>query len=314
MTGEEFYKTIAKLDRGVADRWKDATGGNLGSEIGAKTLVTIFKPLFETHYITPNQAHAIDWFFTDVKMNDAAKALLAEAVFASYDFDYFFQASKERLLTASELGKFNAALGAGFIGNIKFQSPGTGLSYVPDLYNAIRLLVTKAHVRVYEVDAARLMGRAGTYRSDINRLVLYKGFDDSIAQAIVVHEVTHAIQDWRDIVSMVKYTEADAFVAQAVAKINTGAKYFLEFPEQEKAARLVIAGKAMAGSAEWVAAYDSLVKAIATNWQYRNVANSAFDAKEKDSDEKKILEEVIQTIKQNPTPSSPARGPVKVLP
>jgi hypothetical protein len=116
----------------------------------------------------------------------------------------------------------------------------------------------------------------------------------------IAHEATHTIQDWRNAVTTHNYAEADAFVAGTVAAISTGKQYFLEYSVLEKAGRLVIAGKGVAGNAEWQAAYEAVVAAIEADPQYARKAHLAFtpgDA-EKGTDEAKVLGQLLEEIKQ----------------
>jgi hypothetical protein len=301
MDDEQFYRELSALDKGVADRWKRVTG-KLRATISDDAIVTIFGPITASHKITAKQAQAMQtfWMYTYAKMTDRAKELFTEVTALAYDFDWFFAGSAKPLVTDDDLREFHAALNMNLVGRINFVSPRTGLSYFPGLYTAVNLLVAKGLVKVYSVDAAALLSRGGLYRSDINRLVIYEGLDPVLKLPTIVHEATHAIQDWRDLVSVHQFAEADAFVAQAVAAISTGKKYFLEYLAQEDAGRLVLAGKGAAGNAEFEAAYLAIVKAIEGDRQYINVKDVPWKpaAKEKGTDEAKILAQLLKDIKQ----------------
>jgi hypothetical protein len=116
-----------------------------------------------------------------------------------------------------------------------------------------------------------------------------------------VHEATHTIQDWLDRVALHKYTEADAYVAQAVAAMSSGKQYFLEYNALEAAGRLVLAGKGVAGNADWIKAYDAVVRAVEADPTYARTKDLKFtpgDA-EKGSDEAKELAKLLAEIKQS---------------
>jgi hypothetical protein len=300
MDDEEFYKALGDLDQGVADRWKRATGGKLKTTISDDAIVAIFGPVIATHKITTKQAKAMQMFWAYTKMSKAAAADLYNAIATGYDVDWFFEGSRKALISDDDLRNFHAALGMNLIGKIDFVSPRTRLAYFPGLYNAMRVLVAKGDIKVFSVDAATLLGRAGVYRSDINRLVLYQGLDPAIALPTVVHEVTHAIQDWRDLVSVHKYIEADAFIAGTVASMCTGKQYFLEYPALEKAGRLVLAGKGGAGNVEFASAYGDVVTAIESDPQYAAAKDLPWKPmpSEKGTDEAKILDQLLKDIKQ----------------
>ena len=65
---------------------------------------------------------------------------------------------------------------------------------------------------------------------------------------MIVHEATHAIQDWQDVAAKNKYIEADAYIAGAVADLAQGgnvvaAQTGLIYPAATSAAKLVLAGR-----------------------------------------------------------------------
>ena len=126
-------------------------------------------------------------------------------------------------------------------------------------------------------------------------LVVHAGLDAGITLSLIVHEATHTIQDWRDLVSTDKFTEADAYVAQAVSAMSSGKQYFLEYPALETAGRLALAGKGVAGNAEWSNAYDAVVRAVEADPLYADTKNRPFkpgDA-EKGRDEAKELSSLL---------------------
>jgi hypothetical protein len=78
---------------------------------------------------------------------------------------------------------------------------------------------------------------------------------------IVVHEATHAIQDWKDVDSSRHTSEADAFIAGAAFSLASGDP----FPQDQNeripatAARLVLNNRAGAHQ-EWRTAYLNVVE------------------------------------------------------
>jgi hypothetical protein len=302
MDDAEFLRQLSALDRDFAERWKKASGGKLKATLRPKAIEAMLVPILKTNKVTASQAKAMAllWLWTWQKMTRQAQVDFQLYVAIAYDQGWFFAGSAKQLVTDDELRDFTTALGMAYVGKINFVSPKSGLTYTPDLYTGVRGLVAKGQVKVYDVDAAALQARGGVYFSDLNRLVVYKGLDPGITQSLIVHEATHTIQDWRDLVSIHKYTEADAYVAQAVAAMSTGKQYFLEYPALEAAGRLVLARKGVAGNAEWATAYDAVVRAVEADPTYAETKNLPFkpgDA-EKGSDEAKALGTLLADIKQ----------------
>jgi hypothetical protein len=197
------------------------------------------------------------------KLSKVAGENLYTYIVIAYEQDFFFAGSAKPLIECADLQPIYAALGMGNIGKINFVSPGTRLAYTPNLYGTIRWLVNQGQIRVFEVDAAALLSRVSNYRSDINRLILYKGLAPQLSIMSIVHEVTHAIQDWRNLVSGHKYIEADAYIAAAVAALSTDPNCaFLEYPAQKPAAKLVLAGQAFGTNTAWIQAYADVRKAV----------------------------------------------------
>jgi len=247
MNDAEFLKKLKEFDPDMADRWQKATGGKLASRIDGKKLEAILGPTFATGKITAKQARAIDFLFVWSWMHftKEAKAILWQGIEDAYILDYFFAGSKAQLASNSQLKDFNGAIG-GSAGVIDFTSPpkdGTGLTYSADQYLAIKQLVSESKITVFEVDAAFLHAKAGFYRSDIDRLILYTGAWPVLRQFTTVHEVTHAIQDWNDVVANHEFCEADAYIAAAAAALAVDRSTFdsmKEYPAQQKAAELVV--------------------------------------------------------------------------
>ena len=68
-------------------------------------------------------------------------------------------------LTGSALRPIDEALSNEIVGKIIFKSPGTFISYAPFDYEAIRRLVTRGDISVFEIHAggaSRLATSAGT--------------------------------------------------------------------------------------------------------------------------------------------------------
>lgn len=318
MDDAQFLKELTAFDPGIADRWKNATGGKISAKIDQKEVLVILKPLFDAGKITAGQAKAINhiWIWTWEKFTERAIGALYINIEDAYLFDLFFAGSNVQLASATQLKEFDAAIGAAS-GVIDFTSPqshGTGLSYSSGYYAAIKRLVTDGQIKVFEVDAAGLHAKAGLYRSDIDRLVLYKGLPASLTQWTTVHEVTHAIQDWRNVVANHEYTEADAYVAAATAALavsEAALDAMSEYPAQKDAARLVLGKKANSKNSDWVHAYAAVVRAVKKDPIYKGVIGKKFNTKlnEKGKDEKKILSDLMQQMAQPTAPPAQTSQP-----
>ena len=282
MDDREFFTQLASLDRGIADRWKRATGGRLSARVGEKAIEDIVIPVLLTKKVTASQAQALAMVFHTDGLNTEARIFLVTAIIAAYDNDIFFAGSAKPLITRDDLQPIDAALGMANVGKIHFTSPGTGMTYTPNLYNAIRGLIHDRKIRLFEVDAAEMLTRLGDYRGDLNRLVLYKGAAPAARAEIIVHEATHAIQDWRNLDSIHKFTEADAYIAGAVSALRANPDYILEYKAEQKAAYdLILDGRAARMDKAWTEAYANLVKRIEATPAYQATSNLKFGGADK---------------------------------
>jgi hypothetical protein len=299
----QFLKDLTALDPGIAERWTKTTGGKLSKTIDVNEVDKIFLILVKGKGmpITAKQAQALKlfWLHTFGKFTKPAAGLFYAMIGNAYDRELFVSA---QLKTDPELKDYYGAIGA-HAGKISFVSPGTGLTYSPDAYLAMKQLITDGKITVFEADAAFLSFVGGRYFSNSNRLFLYKTSTPADKPWAIMHELTHAIQDWNDVISKIKFTEADAFIAMTAAALGVNEATYeamKEFPEQKNAAEIVLAKKAELKNADWIKAYKALVKAIESGVDYGDIANNKFDSKrgEKGTPEKKILAELMQKMKK----------------
>ena len=309
MDDAEFLKQLTALDKDFAERWKKQTGGKLKTVLTEKMIDKLMLPLLDDSMVTPNEARCVTMLWAWCKMDRKAGPALQGYVSLAYLMDYFFKGSAKALLTADELKPFDAALGMGLIGKLSFLSPGTGISYAPNHFTAIRLLITDKKISVFSVNANALQSRAGLYRSDMNRLVVYEGLHNDIATVTIVHEVAHAIQDWLDASGKGKFhkhkfTEADAYVCGGVAAVAGNLPFGIEYdPVQKTAAQMVIDGKAATKSADWDKAYAAVVKAVEADPTYADTKNRRFETVwkgEKAGDEKAAFEAKLKALAKTP--------------
>lgn len=287
MTDKKFADLLKDNDAGVWKRWDKASGGKRLTSIGTNQLVAIALPIFEKKIITPHQAKALSLLFL-TNLSNGAHATLRQGIADAYENDFFFKGSARALTTVKELELLNGALGMGSVGKINFVSPETGLEYIPDLYSAIRSLVHQEKIRVFEVDAAMLKDQVGLYRSDSKRLIMYLGWEPERSKMFMVHEATHAIQDWKDLAGKkVKHKEADAFIAGAVAAmtVNKDTKILVHAKAEKPAVELILAGQATRGNDAWNRAYADVVKAVEVDESYIATAERVDDWNEKKGEE-----------------------------
>ncbi|QIG93474.1 hypothetical protein [Bradyrhizobium sp. 6(2017)] len=292
-----FVEDLKKEDPGIGERWEKATGGKLTKTIGKKELEAIVLPVFKTGTVTPRQARALAMLFR-TSLSDGAHATPTQEITNAFEKDFFFKGSARALTTVKDLELLNGALGMGSVGKINFVSPGTGLEYTPDVYSAIRSLVHQEKIKVFEVNAGRLQSRVGLYqRSDSKRLIMYMGFEPEHSKMFAVHEATHAIQDWKDLVrSKIKYIEADGFIAGAVAALSVNKNAIMEHPAETPAAELVLAGQATLRNMDWTTAYENVVKAVKADPFYKADAENNVDWNEH-MDEEALLKAALVHFK-----------------
>ena len=283
----KFYDELAVLDRGIADRWKRRARDNPRRRLGPKDAEVILDPLIKPNAtISEKQTQAIAKMVLDGEWTNEGLATIQVYIKVGVQLG-FFQNGGDVLVTPDEFRPVTHALGAGMTGKIAFKSPGSNFSYVPGHYQAIYDLVSKSKIFVLEVRLHSLEKFArvqtmGQYRSDSNYLYIFAGRTLAETAMTIVHEVTHAIQDWQDVSAKNKYVEADAFIAGAVADLSQGGKGTevqvgkIYTPAME-AAKLVVAGKASAGDTSWTDAYTAVVKDLEKDDTYKKTNEDMYE-------------------------------------
>jgi hypothetical protein len=300
MDDAEFSKQLDALDKGIAERWKKVSSGSLKKKLGVKELVEILGPVFRADKIDAKQARAALVISAWAEITPDAFRSFLVWVEDAYVSGQFFRGSAVRLASDDKLKDVYAALGA--TGVIDFVSPDTGFAYSADQYAAVRRLVADGKIEVYEADAGGLGTKGGEYRSNVDRLVVYKRVSGQPMRYTIIHEATHAIQDWNDVRTKNKYAEADAFIAEGAVALSVDAKSYRltgGFDLQMAAAEFVLKKTAVPGNAAWKAAYEAVARAIALSPGYDETANAPFLTRlgEDKKDEKKILGDILREIK-----------------
>ena len=262
-------------------------------------------PLFRAGSISEQQAKAIVTLLAKTKFTNDAMLDLVGYIQIADTRGLFLKGAATPLITPTQLESFNNAIGFGNVAKISFVSPKTGLIYVPLKYLAIKEFVANADIHVFEISISTLntIGslKVGVYASDKNRLVLYNGVSHNKRTRAIVHEVTHAIQDWSDVVTIHKYAEADAYIAGGVVDHILGAepdKTDILFWTAYKAAQLVMDGKARSINDKWKSAYNLVVQAVEKSPDYKTIAKAQWSMAETGGEEKKRMDLILATLVQ----------------
>jgi hypothetical protein len=221
-----------------------------------------------------------------------------------------------------EMKEFNEAIESGGAAAVAFYSPGTKITYHWGMYLAIKTLVTRGGrdgidlMRVVDHGLLQRLGRykdaAAFYSWSYNRYFFLPSYPKQPRKqqrlALLVHETTHAIQDWLDIVSVKKYIEADAFIAQGVSQLAQGVtldpKIKLDPNDLGEmaviAAQLVRQGKAPSPSGpkedgqKWKETYDKVVAAVVKTPAYQPIADDPADMLQGEAlDERKTFQALL---------------------
>lgn len=266
--GEVFDRAV-KLDAGLAQRWKARTKEDLGRRLSVADIEFILGPLFRSNAtVTDKQGQAMFVLFENMRNTPEAGARI-RALIETAEKNGRLQ--RELLDTDAELAPLYEALSHAVVGQIIFTSPGTGITYAPHDYAAACELIRKGHIKMYQNTAGRLSGilaYRGIYNTERNELRLNEIVDPIQRKITIVHEVTHAIQDWKDLPSLIHDEEADAHLADTIAHYSLRGR----FPDGERnlfkdelaaAAKYVLAKQATQTNKDWRKAYDDLVKVVA---------------------------------------------------
>ena len=303
-----LYEELLKLDRGIAERWKKRARDNPKHKLTEKDIDYIIPPLIKDQTaLYERQAAALMKMLGGAEFTDDALTLFAVYVRIFDEEMGLFRAGAEPLVTPDELKFINNAFGMGVIGKINFKSPKTSLSYGVESFLAIQQLIAESRIIVLQVRTkglSRMMSGIGRYTSDSNWLYMYDASTPDEQTMTIVHEATHAFQDWRNAKMIHKHAEADAYIAGAVADHATGTgKQSLTGPIYDVAyntAKLVVAGQAVPSNAAWIKGYDSVVAEVAKSPLYARVKNLPFITAEKggSSDESDRLGVILAGIEK----------------
>jgi hypothetical protein len=302
----DVYQDLAKFDRQVADLWRRRTHDNPDHRLTEADIDFILTPLLKGHAIGEGRATALYHLF-QLKFTDDALGYFGALLQVADQRTELFRNGGDPLMTTEELKPVNNALGMAVVSKITFKSPGTGLSYSPSSYRAIQELIAQSRIIVLQINTGGLsksLSNIGVYESNSNWLCVYDSGTPVQKTVAIVHESTHAFQDWSDVRAKVKFIEADAYVAGGVADRVVGpGTPCMEVPTYQagyKAAEFVIAGEAVPGNRAWIGAYNEVVAAVSQSPNYAQKKDTFFPTVEprEGRGESKKLGEILKDIEK----------------
>lgn len=288
MPDSQFYKDLKNFDAGIADRWKRATKDNPALKLTDAMMITIVGwttktvektdikfPAYDRQF-SENQAKAIVLLLD--KMDSAAKDQFILYLNIADTNDLLFQKGvMKRLRTPDELKRVTDFVTTS-VSRISWVSPGSKFGYFALQYTAIVELIKDKKIGLIEemdgglVNASGAALNFGSYGLQSNSLRVANSPSDASKRSTIVHELTHAIQDWYDLDINILAAETDAAICGAVAEHASGQraqKGIVLFDKAFAAAAFVFQNKTAAGHTPWTDAYTAVeeqVKLVYPNW------------------------------------------------
>lgn len=271
----KLYDELNALDPWIAGQYSAATRGKgPNDKLGVDFADLVFNRVMKDTAITTKEAGALVLLIDRrVFSVDAAKHL-AERL-SKEGADAIQRGATQLKKGSKELDRFNHALDLHTVRHIDFWSPATNHFYRPLHYVAISQLIDSGAITVWSMDTAGLsqrfrLGSSGEYVPSSNRFIM--DVDNLSDRVVIVHEATHAIQDWRDMSSAIAYLEADAYVAEAVVTADFNLTAWMSREVKWAVDRglpdLVFDKKAVQGNADWKDAYEDLVTQVLADPTY----------------------------------------------
>jgi hypothetical protein len=265
----ELRRQLLAKNKAIADRWAARTEENLGHRLTAADIDFILGPLLKKgRPIADAEGEAIILILQSSMVEIDAVDRIRDLVTEAIDHGRW---GIPQLTTPKDLAPIFQALGHDVVSPIIFKSPGTLITYSPSKYLAIKLLIMDNKIKVFQVKGGtrKIIDAVAHYNLATNALVL-QTIDPAHADtrvSTIVHECTHAIQDWSDADALAKQEEADAYIAATIVTLRSGKQHIIkvlddDWPSFTKAARCVLSGRAAANDQEWLAAYDDVVSTV----------------------------------------------------
>jgi len=307
---EALYKKLKAVEPNVAEAYKAAVKDDVIDTTALKAiLMKVVDPKGPKNgNISPEEAEALVLIIDSGELKPGTKKALLEALRGENGMESIVNGTGVELKRDDpELASFHSVFAIKYTANLKFYSKGTNLTYSPSQYQAVAQLVKDGKIKVVKVMDRGLAVKTGADAlyvapNDMFFFFQHAGEADYFSHApTIVHEATHAVQDWFDIPSGVttRYIEADAYIAQAVVDKTMNAHKDLK-----AAAQLVIAGKATKGNEAWNKAYDAVAALMDRHPVYKDHANDPSKMAES-AGEKTEFEKVIKALQQPDSGKSP---------
>jgi hypothetical protein len=305
---DALHAKLKAIEPRIAEAYKAAVKDNV---IDAAALRAIMMRIADPKGpkegdISPEEAEALVLIIDSGELNPASKTALLDVLRTKTLASRILNGTGVELKSDDpELASFHSVFAIRHTGNLKFHSKGTNLTYSPSQYQAIAQLVKDGKIKVVKVMDRGLSAKTGQdalYVAGINTFFFnqHAGETDFFSRpAAVVHEATHAVQDWFDVTATVRHIETDAYIAEAVVDKSTRVRDVLK-----TAAKFVIDGKATKGNKAWEQAYDAAAELIDTHPVYKDRAKDVDSMAEK-ANEATELAKVIKAL-ERPAGKSPA--------
>lgn len=272
---DQVSAKLGRLDPGIAAVFKTVAPGG----ITEAEMVDVMKKVIDAAgqkgvFISPDEAEAIVDIIDSQMLDPGVFDKLKTLINSVDGLKALFEGTAAALKVGDkkddkELANVYAAIALKNTGKIKFQSPGSGHTYDPVQYQAIAEIIKDGKIDIVLVDERQLLERTqgpnGAYFATNNQLVLMKNKQGTYYDPVlIVHELTHAIQDFYDVNSIVKNVEADAYIAAAISVYGPKKTPKAMFD----AAKHVIDGTATPTNDAWIKAYGAVVSLVESDPTY----------------------------------------------
>lgn len=328
------YKILRKLDPELAEIYVIGVNKSNRKKLAAGRPLTGFGKISMKDVDDILEAALDDWKITEDEEEalliilETRSALAWEPGAKEYMVDQI-QTNLDELWSSVRIDDQAAALLQG-TNSLDFVSEGvkhagTGFHYTPVEYQVAIGLIESLKIGAWEVAATRSWlrmppGQAGAwgfYDPVTDDIYLVKGLGSRDRQASFTHEVTHAIQDWRNFShkqSLAKFVEADCYIAQAYVALKLRAPYTGRPKRPEDvacrdkptpgAARLLltpVGSRDKAWKADFKVAYDEVVDTFAALPGSRpNDIIDVLESKQRQKREGDLVMRMLKSLKKKP--------------
>lgn len=267
---------------GIRTAYKDAI--RVEAKITFDEMKKIVQAAFKDKKFSSPELEDLDRILRRATLSDKAREYLTSEVNRQVDK----VGGTVKYLSGKDLSEALTAL-EGYTHRIRFKDGKHGLEYTPTDYARIASFVRDGVYLVADQTAAGAYGEHSrwygtiTYpksRSSLHKLQKY---------SVVIHEATHAIQDYRNLKTSVLHLEVAAHLAETLFLLGEKAERqlafgsdttLLEFRELAELVAADTAKKAGKGIEKYGKAYDRAVAAIRANYtdhaEVRDFADDSF--------------------------------------